>query len=149
MLEWWLEDITVLYNLHLIMFMAQHTKQLNEEVMRRAVTWTNANMCCDLAGSVGNRQDWLWDIARKKKWISIFFLFFWEPLLITLEPLDRFKWGIQQNVPLQLTVSTSRKLKISHVRVPTDPARSHLYSHSWGDDPLRLLNSQRLISIVL
>ncbi len=26
-------------------------------------------MCCDLVGSVGSRQHWLWDIARKKEWI--------------------------------------------------------------------------------
>ncbi len=45
-------------------------------------------------------------------------------LLITLEPLDRFKWGFQQNVPLQVSKS-NRKLKMSHVRVLTDPTRSN------------------------
>ncbi len=71
-------------------------------------------MCCDLAGSVRSRQHWLWDIARK---INEFLLFSFVPrilqLLITLEPLDQFKWGFQWNVPLQM--STSIKSKTENV----------------------------------
>ncbi len=48
-------------------------------------------------------------------------------LLITLEPLVRFRWGFQQNVPLQMSTS-NRKLKMSHVRLQTDFPRLH---HIW------------------
>ena len=59
-------------------------------------------MCCDLAGSVGSRQHWLWDIARKRNEFLLFSIILRTlQLLIALEPLYRFKWSFQQNVPLQ------------------------------------------------
>ena len=91
-------------------------------------------MCCDLAGSVASPQHWLRDIARKGNEFLLFSIVLRIlQLLITLEPLDRFKWGFQQNVPLQMSLLSNRKWKMSYVRVPTDSPRSHhIYYHSSG-----------------
>ncbi len=71
-------------------------------------------MCYDLAGSVGSRQHWLWDIATKRNEFLLFNFFSivlrTVQLLITLEPLDRFKWGFQQIAPLQVSTSIEKWL---------------------------------------
>ena len=60
-------------------------------------------MCCNLAESFGSREHWLWDIARKRNKFLLFSIVLRIlQLLITLEPLDWFRWGFQQNVPLQM-----------------------------------------------
>ncbi len=46
-------------------------------------------------------------------------------LLINMEPLDRFKWGFQQNVPLLMRFQSNKKPKMSHVQLPTDSPRLH------------------------
>ena len=46
-------------------------------------------------------------------------------LLITLESLMQFRWGFQQNVPLQMSASIKQKLNMSHVRLQTDFPRLH------------------------
>ena len=57
-------------------------------------------MCCDLVGSVRSWQHWLWDTARKRNAFLLFSIVLRTlQLLITLEPLDWFKWDFQQNVP--------------------------------------------------
>ncbi len=56
-------------------------------------------MCCDLAGSLGSGEHWLW--SQKKECVSFVFYCFENLLIaITLEPLVRYRWGFQQNVPL-------------------------------------------------
>ena len=74
-----------------------------------------------------SRQHWPWDTARKRNEFLLFSTVLRIlQLLITLEPLYRFKWRFQQNLPLQMSTSVKyRKLKMSHVRVPTDFSRSH------------------------
>ncbi len=81
-------------------------------------------ICCNLAGSVGSQQHWLWDIAEKE--INFYcFLLLWE-LFNCSWPWNHWtdssgvfskmylsKWALQSN----------RKLKMSHVGVPTDPTR--------------------------
>ncbi len=71
------------------------------------------NMCYDLVGS-GHREHWLWDIARalivrysqKKEWIVfVFYCLRILQSLRTFEPLVRFRWGLQQNVPLHMSTS--------------------------------------------
>ena len=50
-------------------------------------------MCCDLSGSVGSRQHWLWDIASKRNEFLLFSIVLKTlQLLIALEPLDQLKW---------------------------------------------------------
>ncbi len=45
--------------------------------------------------------------------------------LITLKSLVPFRWGFLQNAPLQMRTSINRKLKMSHVRLPTESPRLH------------------------
>ncbi len=64
--------------------------------------------------------------SQKKEYIS--FVFYCSENLsiaITLEPVVRFRWSFQQNVPLLMRTSINRKLKMSHVRLPTDSPRLH------------------------
>ena len=50
----------------------------------------------------------------------------WYDWVISAGPQNRFKWGFQQNVPLQMSTQQSyRKLKMSHVQLPTDSPRLH------------------------
>ncbi len=64
--------------------------------------------------------------SQKKECISfVFYCFENLSIAITLKPLIRFSWGFQQNVPLQMRTSIQCKLKMSHVRLPTDSPRSH------------------------
>ena len=66
-------------------------------------------MCCDLAESVRSQEHWLW-YGQKKESISILF---WESFncSLTLEPLVRFRWGFQQNLPPKWALQSNRKLK--------------------------------------
>ncbi len=82
------------------------------------------HMCWNLAGSVRSPQHWLWDIARKK-WISIVFYCSENP------PIAH---NLGTAGPIQVGFSAkctspnehfNQKLKMSHVRVPTDFPRSH------------------------
>ncbi len=62
---------------------------------------------------------------QKKECISfVFYCFDNLSIVITLEPLVRSGWSFQQNVPLLMRTS-NRKMKMSHVRLPTDSPRSH------------------------
>ncbi len=64
--------------------------------------------------------------SQKKKWISIVFYCSENPSIAhNFGTTGSIKWGFQQNVPLQM--STNRKLKMSHVQVPTDFPRWHHY----------------------
>ena len=54
------------------------------------------------AGSVGSREHWLWDVDRKRNAFHLFSIVLRIfQLLVTYEPLVQFRWGFQQNVPLQ------------------------------------------------
>ena len=80
--------------------LATHTQKYCFYVTSLRKYMSNEHMCCDLAGSVRSRQHWLWDIGWKRnEWMYSIVLRIFQ-LLVTLEPLDRFKWGFQQNVPL-------------------------------------------------
>ncbi len=100
-------------------------------------------MCCDLAGSVGSREHWLWDTARKRN----AFLLFWESF-------NHFNFGttgpIQVGFSAQCTSPIwghqSNRNKKCHVRLPTDSPRSH---HIIWPDPARPCTiSQRPLCIV-
>ncbi len=63
-------------------------------------------MCCDLAGSVGSQEHWLWDTARKGDALSLVFYCFENlSIALTLEPLVRFRCFFKQNVPLLMRTS--------------------------------------------
>ncbi len=84
------------------------------------------DVCSDLAELVRSRERWLWDIATKRNVFLLFSIVLSILQLITLEPLVRFRWGFQQNVPLLMrALQSNRKLKMSHVRLQTDVPRSH------------------------
>ena len=56
------------------------------------------------------------------------FLLFWKSsiFLIALELLDQFKWGFQHTYLSKCrALEANRKLKMSHVGLPTDSPRSH------------------------
>ncbi len=81
--------------------------------------------CCDLAESVGSQEHWLWDVTRKRNEVLLFsiVLRIIQLLIRTLEPLVRFRWGFQQNVPRasneHFNLQSNRKLIMSHVRLQT------------------------------
>ena len=84
------------------------------------------HMCCDLAESVGYRELWLQDIARKNNEFLLFSIFLRIlQLFVTYESLVRIRWGFQQNVPHQMRTQSNKKLKMSHVRLQTDFPRWH------------------------
>ena len=61
---------------------------------------------CDLAESVRSWEHWLCDLARKRNAFLLFSIVLRIiQLLITLELLVWFRWGFQQNVPLQMNIS--------------------------------------------
>ncbi len=68
------------------------------------------NMCCNLAESVGS-----WEHKLHKKCISFVFYFENLSIAVTLEPLVRFRWGFQQNVPLLIRILIKQKTEMSHV----------------------------------
>ncbi len=69
--------------------------------------------------------------SQKKKWIFIVFYCSKNlQLLITLEPLDRFKWGFQQNVPLLM--KTSMKQKTENVTRATSDRFLWIASHMFN-----------------
>ena len=64
--------------------------------------------------------------SQEKECISfVFYCFENLSTAVTLEPLVRFRWGFQLKVPLLMRTSIKWKLKMSHVRLPTDFSRSH------------------------
>ena len=85
--------------------------------------WYGQKMCCDLVGSVRSRQHWFRDISRKRNEFLLFSIVLRIlQLLIPLVDSSRVfikmylsKWALQAN----------RKLKMSHIRLPTDSTRSH------------------------
>ncbi len=88
--------------------LGKYSYQIEWELTSLSTLWGQqfVHMCSDLAGSVGSRQHWLWDTARKKEYISfVFYCFENLSIAITLELLVRFRWGFQQNVPLLMRTS--------------------------------------------
>ena len=58
------------------------------------------------SSGISRKSAALRDTARKRSEFLLFSIVLRTlQLLITLEPLDRFKWGFQQNVPLQMSTS--------------------------------------------
>ncbi len=83
-------------------------------------------ICVAIKWSVGNREHWLWDTARKRNEFLLFSIVLRIlQLLKTYEPLVRFRWGFQQNVSLQM--STSIKYKTENVTCLT----SDWYMVAW------------------
>ena len=86
-------------------------------------------MCCNLAGSVGSRQHWLWDIARKRNEFPLF------SIVLRILPIAhnhgttgpiQVEFSAKCTSPIMSTLS-NRKLKMSHVQVPTDFPRNICY----------------------
>ena len=66
--------------------------------MIKSKNWDSKSM---LDFSFFSREHWLWDTASKRNGISLFSIVLRTlQLLLTLEPLIYFRWGFQQNVPL-------------------------------------------------
>ncbi len=68
--------------------------------------------------------------SQKKEWISIAFYFSQNPSIAhnfgtSCTWLDRFRWSFQQMYLSKWALQSNTKLKMSHVRVPTDSPRSH------------------------
>ncbi len=77
-------------------------------------------MCCDLAESetVGSREHcWLWDTAEKGMRFFFIIIFNCFENLLTLEPLIRFRWDFQPNVPPLM--KTPMKWKAENVTCST------------------------------
>ena len=85
------------------------------------------HLCCDLAGSVGIKSAALMVRYREKRneFLLLSIVLRILQLLIILEPLDCFKWGFQQNAPLQMSTSIKQKTRVLTCENLTDFPKSH------------------------
>ena len=98
------------------------------------------DMCCDLAGSVGNSGTLIVRYSQKKECIPFVFCCFDNlSIAITLEPLVRFRLGLQQNVPL--LTRTSVKYKTENITCVTSNWFLQIASHM-SNDQLPVLPGQ-------
>ncbi len=102
---------------------------LQKSVFRQVNFWHVESHMCDLAGSVGSREHWLWDTAKKQESISfVFYCFENLSIALTLEPLVRFSWGFQQNVPLLMRISFKQKTEnVTCLTYDWFPWSNHIY----------------------
>ncbi len=103
-----LNHVSISYRIYLFFFLKWTQKQL---ISWKHFTTKFTHMCFDLAESVRSWEH----IARKGMFKFLLFSIVQRilQLLITLEPLVRFRWGFLQNVHLQ--ISTSIKWKTCHM----------------------------------